>query len=143
MPPDVWYFGCCPRAWSEAGHFLWNRPDGDRTPYRARPMPFELDGPWCPHTDGRQSEGPARITRWRRAVPAMLPASLPEERPTWTIVSWWDRSVDTRPGSHSTLVAAGDWPFDMMMAVARQKFPAVFARQAHGVYLAEVATHDE
>lgn len=57
----------------------------------------------------------------------------------WIIVSWWDNSVDSRPGSHSTFLGQG---FESEMAVidaAKKQFPNVFARQRVKLQFGEVS----
>jgi hypothetical protein len=49
--------------------------------------------------------------------------------PPWKIISWWDRSVDSRPGSHSTFVGNEFKNHHELVLAAMQFFPAVFVRQ--------------
>jgi hypothetical protein len=109
----VWYFGCEPRVGAHSGHHLWDREGGLYVSYSLAPFP--LDGEWCPR--GPQEEGRALLSR------RLLGSQ------DWTVVAWWDRSVDHRTGSHSTFLARGLWSFDEMLAAAREAFPTVFARQ--------------
>jgi len=44
------------------------------------------------------------------------------------VISFWDRSVDPRPGSHSTFLIIGDGCFNDAIAQCRGAFPEVFAR---------------
>jgi hypothetical protein len=46
----------------------------------------------------------------------------------YNVISFWDRSVDSRPGSHSTFLLLGDRSFDDSLAECRKAFPQVFAR---------------
>jgi len=46
----------------------------------------------------------------------------------WTILSFPDVSVDSRPGSHSTFALRGRYDFDAAVAAAREAFPYVFRR---------------
>lgn len=50
--------------------------------------------------------------------------------PPWTIVCWWDRSVDSRQNSLSCIIGRGyrDEP-NRLLEDARAVFPSVFARQ--------------
>lgn len=99
------YFGC----WGGVGHYL-RSPDGSHV--RGG---WDLDGPYCPY-EGRwrtgQPEGQARLT-------------LEPER---TVISFWDRSVDRRGGSHSTFVLPPGLTFDEAVEQARAAFPAIWRR---------------
>lgn len=48
---------------------------------------------------------------------------------SWTVLSYWDRSVDSRPGSHSTFVAAGKHSYATMVAIIEAQFPSIWARK--------------
>lgn len=119
----VFYFGCC----SESGHYLW----------RPGPRPYLCDGatlrhgqPWGARIDaslcvrGVQVEGLALI----------------HHKDGWTALAFWDRSVDTRPGSNSVFLADGTHTFDQMVAIAKEHFPTVWQRFKFDVRLAEPAT---
>ena len=105
------YFGC----WAETGHYLRNA-DGTHAAgdYRL------LDGPYCPHEQGRyassldkrQPQGLARLT-------------LEDDR---TVLSFWDRTVDRRGGSHSTFLLPPGSYFEEAVAAARASFPSIWTR---------------
>ena len=46
----------------------------------------------------------------------------------FSIVSFWDRSQDTRPGSSSTFFVEGAWTYEETLERALEAFPKVFAR---------------
>jgi hypothetical protein len=46
----------------------------------------------------------------------------------YNVISFWDNSVDSRPGSHSTFLILGDRSFNDALAECRKAFPEVFAR---------------
>jgi hypothetical protein len=46
----------------------------------------------------------------------------------WTALSFWDRSIDSRPGSNSNFLAEGIFSFDEMVKLAQEKFPSVWNR---------------
>lgn len=109
----VFYFGCLDRH----GHYLWSDEGLQQTgpvPYMSQTFRISLDGAFCP------PEG------WSEGL------YKPSIVPPWRIISWWDRSVDTRPGSHSTFVFlqpdAGVSESELL-AMAEHEFPSVFARQ--------------
>jgi hypothetical protein len=56
-----------------------------------------------------------------------------------TVLSFWDYSVDSRPGSNSTFFIPGKHNFDSALAEAQKRFPWVFARMkpTDAVYDAE------
>jgi hypothetical protein len=111
------YFGC----WGESGHYLFT-PDGDtvrRAERLALPValqPAALDQGYCPRRAGVR-QGEAKVTHVAGR----------------TVLAFWDRSVDTRPGSHSTFVLSGTLDFDAAVAVARAAFPEVWARYRFAV----------
>lgn len=109
----MFYFGCG----EESGHFLFDA-DAHRVPRHHIPRDFPfgnydgIDGTFCP--PGEQVQG--RIAIWRADG--------------WAVLSWWDRSVDTRPGSHSTFVlrTQGNPTDRELVRSAVAAFPWVFAR---------------
>jgi hypothetical protein len=111
----IFYFGCMERT----GHYLHDMR-GRHIRVETTPFSIKIDGGFCP--SGRQAEGQATVSHLSG----------------WTAVSFWDRSVDERPGSNSSFVARGNLSFDQMMALAREHFPQVIARlpfpviEAHG-----------
>lgn len=121
MKPRVLYFGCWSRA--QRGHYL-HEVDG-RTGRPLGIVPFvdaELDGGFCP--EGQQSEGVARLHHLRG----------------WTVLAFWDRSADSRGNSHSTFLADGQHEFEEMVALAKEAFPAVWARFGFTPQKAETET---
>lgn len=118
-----YYFGC----WGDVGHYLW---DGDQRPPRmlrpAAVLPaalHQLDAPYPPHAELKyvppelQVQGLGRLSHVDG----------------WTVLAFWDRSVDRRPGSHSTFVAEGAHGYDAMVALCRARFPSVWARYTFDV----------
>lgn len=73
-------------------------------------LPGEIDGGLC--REGRKIEGVAMI----RFVEG------------WTVLSFWDQSGDSRPGSNSNFIAEGRRPFAEMCALAKEWFPAFWER---------------
>jgi hypothetical protein len=110
----VYYYGC---ANDDAGHFLW-APDrssrfgleGVRNFRMAQPWGVGIDGPI--EADFPQTQGKAHL----------------HYRDGWTALWFWDRSVDSRPGSHSTFIAEGTLSLEAMLVLARERFPEVWAR---------------
>lgn len=46
----------------------------------------------------------------------------------WTALAFWDRSDDTRPGSHSTFFIEGTHDFETMKRLCQERFPEVWKR---------------
>ena len=51
----------------------------------------------------------------------------------WSIVAFWDNTIDSRPGSHSTFVVNEVIEATELLDRAREAFPKVFARYAFKV----------
>jgi len=116
---DVYYFGC----WSVPGHYL-HMPSG-RTSYRD-PEGFPcrstaLDSGFLPVGDS-QEEGVATLCHLNG----------------WTILAFWDRSVDSRPGANSAFVIRGEWSFGEARDKAKAAFPSIWQRFKFEVKLREV-----
>lgn len=116
---QCYYFGCHDRP----GHYLWTERGNGADRIADSVLPFRytiLDGGLLPH-DREQIEGDATIVHW----------------PNWTVISFWDRSVDKRGGCSSAFAIPGRLTFDEAVEVAKAKFPWVWerfnfeVRQAH------------
>lgn len=51
----------------------------------------------------------------------------------WTLVSWWDRSADHRGGCCATFLVEGAHTSAEAVALARERYPALFARFTYEV----------
>lgn len=110
MSNDIFYFGCM----REAGHYLYHPSGGTAYGYSV-PNDFPC-------------------TQIPDAV--FLPKQLPQDEGVasflhlngWTIIAFWDRSVDSRPGSNSVFLARGIMSFEAICAKSREAFPAVWKR---------------
>ena len=100
------------------GHFLWTT-DGRTTQGDTAGLPFpwhNLDRGFLP--DGhKEDQGAAKLT--------IVVGH--------TVLSFADRSIDTRPGCHSTFVAGGELDFDQMVKLAKSSFNEVWERYAFKV----------
>jgi hypothetical protein len=110
MTNECFYFGC----WDEVGHHLWSntrRTMHERSLPRDFPVRIDiLDGGllgYFPETEG---------------VAVVVHVG------NWTIVSFWDRSVDERGKSNSSFVMRGKLNLDDALLVAQDKFPSIFTR---------------
>lgn len=104
--PKMFYFG----PWDEAGHYLFIEGGRSVTDELRGSFPFnewkgDIDGALQPQ-DGSQDEGVALV----------------HHKDGWTALSFWDRSVDTRPGSNSNYFAEGDFIFNEMVEMAKTRF---------------------
>lgn len=121
----AYYFGC----WGQTGHYLYE-PSGRTTWNRITPNIHggSLDGGFCGDPalaryrygetvptwshEGAQPEGRARITHLDG----------------WTILAFWDRSLDRRDASNSAFLLQGTHDFQAMVAMASARFPSVWKR---------------
>lgn len=101
-----YYFGCIGRA----GHYLFAAPGSPRIEYTDTPFRHQIDGRFCP--PGAQVQGRAQLTHLEG----------------WTAISYWDRTVDARPGSNSNFLVPAYADFDQMVELATRHFPTVLAR---------------
>jgi hypothetical protein len=109
-PHDVLFWGCYRRA----GHFLYGR--GLRSVNHtgllpASLQPMRLDAQLAPK-DPKQREGRARL----------------HHLDGWTVIAWWDRSVDERMGSNSALLVRGTHSFGAVLLAAADAFPELLPR---------------
>lgn len=133
----AFYFGC----WLRSGHDLWDRGLGgtpvswyDQGATRRRLLgvsanslggPTQGEIPWGYSLDGGLLRG--KSLRQGEAVI--------EHRDGWTALSFWDYSVDSRPGSSSTFVFDEELEPEAALEAARESFPPVFARFTFAVSL--------
>jgi hypothetical protein len=107
---DFAFFGC----WDEAGHYM-RTPDKQMVHDCVRvgiPRPEDLDGSrlFLPHPE---NVGEGRIT--------YLPAL------NVTVLSWWNRIIDTRPGVNSHVICRGGQGIQTMWNVFASRFPDLAA----------------
>lgn len=111
---EVFYFGCI----KEPGHYLWTR-HGHRIHHPSHPeLPEDfpvrihiLDGGLLPPCK-QEIEGQAAL--WFTDG--------------WTIISFWDRSVDKRGACNSSFIVRGVHTFEEAVKRAREVFPSVWRR---------------
>lgn len=121
--PQMYYFGC----WKDVGHYL-HIMTGSRIGMYAVPEDFP-----CP---------------FAALDCGVLPPRLPqvEGRATlvhlngWTLLSFWDYSIDTRAGSCSTFVLRGLHTFVETCALAQEGFPRVWRRFTFPIVMQEEPT---
>jgi len=117
---DVQYMGC----WDEIGHYRFVQggakiyePGAGGCPWPDRiadgtlqPGAYEHNGHWSYR--GGFKNGDAVI----------------HHKHGWTALSFWDNTVDSRPGSHSTFMAKGIYDFISMKSLCAMWFPEVWGR---------------
>ena len=116
MPPQgldtAYYFGCA----GDKGHFLWDRhlrSINFSSPPLGFPCKVEvLDGGLFPKLQFTPQNGVAFVSRING----------------WTIISFKDNTVDSRPGSVSVFLVKGLLTFETALDSAKQAFPTIFER---------------
>ncbi len=132
----ILFFGC----WTDLGHYLWT-PERSRArfgPPGLGVFGWETAVPWGHHLDGGLAPLDERGARLAEGVVAVHKATMYVRTPrevTWTALSWWDRSVDKRPGSSATFLTDEELPDVELLARAKLYFPSVFARFGYPIVL--------
>lgn len=115
MTYDDLYFGC----WGDQpGHDL-RSSDGLRHSRLPFGYPAKLEGRAL---DGGFTPPVSMTTRIPNGLAVLHHAS------EWTVLSFWDNSIDSRPGSHSTFVSRGTLSFEDAVERAKAAFPSVWKR---------------
>lgn len=115
--PDIdqpYYFGC---ADGDLGHYAW-----DAKLFMRTDVPKDVSR-WL---SGRDGKFPPTYIGEREGV--MSHFIVGKEGKEGTIVACWDRSMDKRPGSHSTFLIPGVLTKEDAITAARIAFPTVFER---------------
>jgi hypothetical protein len=115
-----YYFGCGQGAghylFSESGQHCWSRDAERSLPIRYTVLDGGLLPPGKPETEGEA---------------AMIHVG------NWTIITFWDRSVDKRGGCNSSFVIPARLGFDDAVALSRKRFPWVWSRFKFDVRLSQ------
>ncbi len=108
---DSFYFGC----WGEIGHYTYG-------------------------TNGRTLRNDCEQDKWLRSKDGSLaPKGIGEKQGIayldhvekwggYTVLSFWDRSVDSRGNSSSTFLIPGTHDFDDAVEIAQIQFPEIWKR---------------
>jgi hypothetical protein len=110
---DVYYFGCL----GGAGHFAWEANGKVSRRNQMRDIIERTDGLFPPL--GLEDEG----IICRHIVHG------------FTVIAWWDRSVDARGASNSAFWVQGEHTTEEALEIARQRFPGVFDRLPYDLSL--------
>lgn len=108
----LYFFGC----WAASGHYLWGPKRSIVSKVERLVIPVHhthLDGAYAPK-DPLRTEGRAAVHHVRG----------------WTIVGWWDRSVDGSWDSNSAFVMKGQHPLSVVLLEAGAQYPDLLPRFA-------------
>jgi hypothetical protein len=110
----VYYFGCI----DTTGHYMHPSTPAQTLEERRAVSELIYTNPWRANIDsglcpvGPEIEGLAVL----------------RQKDGWTVLSFWDRSVDHRGKSNSNFLAQGIFTFDEMIGLAQEHFPQVMKR---------------
>lgn len=128
---DIYYFGC----WMESGHYLWRAEGRSARHGEDRVLPWpQLDGT-LPPADRRPVRKEGSYPEVEREAPQGHAAL--HHKGGWTAISFWDRSVDSRPGSSSTFFIRGLHTWDDAVRIAKAAYPRTWGRFKFPVVLAQ------
>jgi hypothetical protein len=127
MPdPKMLYFG----ALGDLGHYFYSQEGGRIHDYPHPDVPWkEVDGGLCP--------GSVPGDHYSRSCPEVVGEALLHHKDGWTALSFWDRTIDTRPASNSNFFAEGTFTFEEMVELAKTRFPERWSRMKFEVRLAQ------
>lgn len=115
--PPIFYFG----PLREPGHFLFDKngvlvsyEDAARLGIPWSAYGTDIDGVLQP---GCKDKGPGAPR------PRVEGEALLHHKDGWTALSFWDSSVDSRPGCNSTFIAKGHFTAAQMIGLAKSSFP--------------------
>lgn len=110
---SLYYFGCGP---NDTGHYWF---EGRSPMYGELRSALQKKLPW---KEWREDGGFCPKTTIKQGLIAL------HHIDGWTVASWWDSSMDKRPGSSSTFVAPVILTLDEMLLLAQTQYPWVFSR---------------
>lgn len=95
--PTMLYCGCH----GDTGHYVWDETEWSSSKlWKAQPWGNAIDGGLQPPK--WRANGVTRFT----------------QEHGWSALSWWDNSIDKRPGSHSTFIVEGEHSAEEVLALA-------------------------
>lgn len=135
IPPEVatveaYYFGCR----REAGHY-WHFPE-HRT-WNESTIPTAVGPKIHPKIDGGFCPGSIDGESYKRSRPEKQGEAALHHVDGWTVLSFWDNSVDARSNSSSSFVARGTWDYASMRAIAERQFARIWKRYTFDIVLIE------
>ncbi len=135
----ILFFGC----WVDKGHYMHDRTGARPRWYQHRRRGgvterWETVVPWGANVDSglapRTEEGnpePNGVAAYHVAQSFIGR----HEVEFWSALSWWDNSVDTRPGSNCSFIADSKWEPEVLLELARKEYPQIFARFKYEIIL--------
>jgi hypothetical protein len=120
---ECYYFGCQ----RDAGHYWWDASSQSMGSRRAEmrvgaQIASKIDGGFCPGV----STNPNRP--YDRTRPEVEGEAALHYVDGWTILGFWDRSVDKRGACNSNFIIRGHCTFDEVLQIAREQYPQVMGR---------------
>lgn len=115
----ILYFGCV----GESGHYLWSPGRAADDPPMKRAWHEIHRLPWGQHVDTGLCP-----TDTRKEGIALHHVAFDVNDLPWTAVSFWDSTVDKRPGSCSVFIVEGAHTAEQVIALSREAFPTIWAR---------------
>lgn len=118
MTPRMFYFGC----WGVSGHYLFTDRGEHPEPHveaSLRAAVGSIDGRYPPQYNQRAFSEPGYQEEG---------LALVHHVNGWTVLAFWDRSIDRRFACNSNFIAEGAHDFDAMRTLARDRFPTIWAR---------------
>jgi hypothetical protein len=115
----ILYFGCI----GGPGHYL-HGPATRRAEKQLRAAGIypAIDGGYCPGVD------PNRKHAWQLPERQVEGEAALHHVGGWTILAFWDRSVDSRMGCNSAFLLRGEATFGEMVELSRREWPEVWSR---------------
>lgn len=133
----ILFYGCwtTPEGRSDTGHYyaspegpgvaysMRRRHDGklEDNPERYVPWGYKVDGGLAPRGDDYHREGIVALSQCVNRL------GFHDEQ-WWSVVSWWDNSVDKRMESNANFLVDRKATAEEVLAEARKAFPQIFAR---------------
>lgn len=120
MSIRCYYFGCK----GQPGHYWFGLPQGK---YRPDDFPFEhVDGKFAPlvYVPGYRAYGYDEAPQGQASITYVND----NRHEIWTVLAFWDRSVDKRGGCNSNFVMTGRRTFEEAAQIAREHFPDIWRR---------------
>jgi hypothetical protein len=125
---EAFYFGC----WKETGHYWRNQNPHTSCRQIEKLVPGMIfryiDGGFCPGAIRGKTD---------RTRPEVEGQAALHHIEGWTVLAFWDRSVDSRHSSNSAFVVVGRHDYTTMLEVAKRQFPDVLRRQKVPMVLVE------
>ena len=108
------YFGCIERV----GHYLWEPPNisSHKSKSAVHKWLYNKDGAFAPKDTRKQGLACIRYL------------SDDANNKKYTIISFWDNSVDNRGGSNSIFLTEGKYDFDEALTIIKEVCPNIFKR---------------